>query len=119
MNTTTAIKSNPVLTLKGLEESLIKINFEKFVDKIYIPKEIKNKFKDRIVKNKKKRFISSLGIKVTILDLLPENVMMLEYNDKSSELLIFKEDGLYKMDLDKVREQLHEMFMKNRFTIDY
>ena len=43
---------------------------------------------------------------------------MLEYNDGSKELYMLKTDGLYKMDLDKVREQLHEMFMKNRFTID-
>ena len=120
MNTTTSTNYNPELTLKDLEESIKLLNqVERYIVQLYISPDkndlLGKLFEKSLKENVQRLYQAFIGKE---LCLLPKDSIMLEYNDGSKELYMLKTDGLYKMDLDKVREQLHEMFMKNRFTID-
>jgi len=117
MNTTTNSKLNPVLTFKDLEEAFKQLNkVEKFIDEICIPKEIKNEWLKKIIKrkSKKRNIFSGFEIKLVESNILPKNVIMLGYSNGSNELIIMKEDGIYKWSGETVRKQLEEMLMKER-----
>ena len=123
MNTTTNSKLNPVLTFKDLEEAFKQLNkVEKFIDEICIPKEIKNEWLKKIIKrkSKKRNIFSGFEIKLVESNILPKNVIMLGYSNGSNELIIMKEDGIYKWSGETVRKQLEEMLMKEReqFFVD-
>jgi len=117
MNTTTNSKLNPVLTFKDLEEAFKQLNkVEKFIDEICIPKEIKNEWLKKIIKrkSKKRNIFSGFEIKLVESNILPKNVIMLGYSNGSNELIIMKEDGIYKWSGETVRKQIEEMLNKGR-----
>ena len=118
MNTTTNSKLNPVLTFKDLEEAFNKIKIDKILTQIQTSGQSDDKFFGDVLqkvgdeRKNKSSWINIIDARVN--PLLPKNVVMLGYNDESYDLLIWKEDGIYKWSGETVRKQLEEMLMKER-----
>ena len=117
---TTSTKLNLTLKFKDLEESIKLLNqVERYIVQLYVSPDkndlLGKLFEKSLKENVQRLYQAFIGKE---LCLLPKDSIMLEYNDGSKELYMLKPDGLYKMDLDKVREKLYEMFSKSSFTID-
>ena len=118
MNTTTNSKLNPVLTFKDLEEAFNKIKIDKILTQIQTSGQSDDKFlgdvlqKVDVERKDKNSWINLIDARVN--PLLPKNVVMLGYNDESYDLLIWKEDGIYKWSGETVRWSLEEILNKGR-----
>jgi len=118
MNTTTNSKLNPVLTFKDLEEAFNKIKIDKILTQIQTSGQSDDKFLGDVLqkvddeRKKKNSWINIIDARVN--PLLPKNVVMLGYNDESYDLLIWKEDGIYKWSGETVRWSLEEILNKGR-----
>ena len=118
MNTTTNSKLNPVLTFKDLEEAFNKIKIDKILTQIQTSGQSDDKFFGDVLqkvddeRKKKNSWINIIDARVN--PLLPKNVVMLGYNDESYDLLIWKEDGIYKWSIESLRWTIEEILKKGR-----